>query len=235
MKDWLLAIMLALVPLSGALAPTAPAPPGYLVRIYAKNTLYGLGDEAAMARDIQASQADVVLLQELRSGTRLITELGQSHPHQHICQFTEWTGTAVFSRWPLEETWCSETRSFAAARVLGPEGAFWAVSTHLIWPYPYDQRRALDPELPFLSSLNGPVIVGGDFNMAPWGQAVRDISEATGTNQIGPSRITIRPYGIPLSIDHIYATGEGATNLRPLFGSDHHGLLAVINLPSSLF
>ena len=181
--------------------------------------------------DIRDSDPDILLLQELNA-TRgvLLDGLENSHPHRHICQFNEWSGIAILSRWPLTDPHCSVHRTLAAARVVSPEGPIWAISTHLLWPFPFDQRHAIDHELDFLRGLDGPVIVGGDFNMAPWGQTVRDITEATGTQRIGPLHITIAPRGIPLSIDHILTTGEGTTTRRPRFGSDHCGLLAEITL-----
>ena len=228
----LLALALALVaglPILAAALPT-PAPDGTL-RVYAKNILFGRGDTPELLADIRDSDPDILLIQEL-SATRgiLLDALADSHPHRHICQFSPSSGIAILSRWPLSEPHCSVHRTLAAARVASPEGPVWAISTHFLWPFPFDQRHALDHELAFLQSLDGPVIVGGDFNMAPWGQTVRDVAQATGTDRIGPLHVTIAPRGIPLAIDHILTTGEGTTTRRPRFGSDHYGLLAEIAL-----
>ncbi len=208
-------------------ARTADAAPG--ITVYTKNMLFGRGDNPELVADIRASGADLILLQELNAerGT-LLEALGESHPHQHICQFSTWSGIAILSRWPLDEPHCSVHRTLAAARVATPEGPVWAVSAHLLWPYPYGQRHALDHEMAFLQGLSGAIVVGGDFNMAPWGQSVRDMAAATGTELLGPIHVTIAPRGVPLSIDHILSTGEGQVIRRPRFGSDHYGLLAQI-------
>lgn len=197
--------------------------------VYAKNLLFGRGDNAALLADIRDSGADLILLQELNS-TRgsLLQDLQASHPHQHICQFSEWSGIAVLSRWPLEAPHCSAHRSLAAARAQTPEGPVWAVSTHLLWPYPHGQRHALDHELEYLQSLEGEVVIGGDFNMAPWGHSVQDMGRATDSELLGPIHVTIAPRGVPLSIDHVLSTGQGVTERRPRLGSDHYGLVAAI-------
>ena len=218
------------VPVLAAALPT-PAPADPDMRVYAKNVLFGRGDNAALLADIRATGADLILLQELNATRGEILEgLADSHPHRHICQFSDWSGIAILSRWPLSEPHCSAHRTLAAARVGTPDGPVWAISTHLQWPFPFDQRHALDHEMDFLRGLDGPVIVGGDFNMAPWGQSVQDMADATGAALLGPIHVTITPRGIPLSIDHILTTGEGMTDRRPRLGSDHFGLLAEITL-----
>ena len=229
----LLALALALAAGLPVLAAALPgrAPEAAGLRVYAKNMLFGHGDTPAFLADIRDSDPDILLIQELNA-TRgiLLDALSDSHPYRHICQFSPSSGIAILSRWPLTDPHCSAHRTLAAARVATPDGPVWAISTHLLWPFPFDQRHALDHELAFLGSLDGPVIVGGDFNMAPWGQTVRDMAAATGTRRIGPLHVTIAPRGIPLAIDHILTTGEGTTTRRPRFGSDHYGLLAEITL-----
>lgn len=229
-----LSLALALVaglPILALALPQAPgaAPASASVTVYAKNLLFGRGDNAALLADIRDSAADIVLLQELNSRRgEILAGLRDTHPHRHICQFSTGSGIVVVSRWPLDAPHCSVHRTLAAARVATPEGPVWAVSTHLQWPYPHGQRHALDHEMDFLRGLEGEVIVAGDFNMAPWGASVRDMSRATGAALLGPIHITIAPRGVPLSIDHVLTSGEGHTIRRPRFGSDHYGLLAQI-------
>lgn len=229
-----LSLLLALVaglPVMGlALPPRGPDASPQLT-VYAKNLLFGRGDTPALLADIRASGADVILLQELNSeGGFVLSALSDSHPHRHICQFSPRSGIAVLSRWPLSDPHCSVHRTLAAARVATTEGPVWAVSTHLQWPYPASQRHALDHEMDFLRSLEGHVVIGGDFNMAPWGRSVRDMARATGAALLEPIHVTIRPRGVPLSIDHVLTTGTGITVRRPRLGSDHYGLVARIHL-----
>lgn len=199
------------------------------ITVYSKNTLGGRGNDVALVADIQANRADIVLLQEV-SATRsdYAADLRQTHPHAHFCQFSDLSGIGILSRWPIEQTYCSPVRSIAAARILGSDGPFWAVSVHLVWPYPYDQQLILEKALPFLDGIEGRALVGGDFNMVPWGASVRRIENATGTVRHGPLHTTLRVRHIPFQIDHVLSTGMGHVTIRPLFGSDHHGVLAHI-------
>ena len=225
----LVAAGLAAGPIAAMVYASAGDIPPAPVTIYTKNTLGGWGDDAAMIADMEASGADVILLQEL-SQTRsdFSGALAASHPHQHICRFSDRSGMAVISRWPILETYCSPHRSFAAAQLDAPDGPVWAVSTHLVWPYPRAQTRFLGEALPFLDGLDGRVIVAGDFNMVPWGHSVRQIAEATGTDRIGPLLTTFELRNVPFQIDHVLTNGTGMVERRPLFGSDHHGLVARI-------
>jgi len=235
LRAWAAAsLSLALAGVAGlpvlAMALPERAPTATEIRVYAKNVLFGRGDNDRLVADILESGADIVLLQELNATRGVLqTALNDSHPYRHICQFSASSGIAIFSRWPLETPHCSVHRTLAAARVATPDGPVWAISTHLQWPYPFGQRHALDHEMAFLRGLDGPVIIGGDFNMAPWGQSVRDMSEATGTRLLGPMHVTIEPRGVPLSIDHVLTTGEGRTERRPRLGSDHFGIFAEIS------
>ena len=165
---------------------------GNSLLVYSKNTLGGRGDDAAIVADILRMEADLVFLQEV-SVTRSDYggALAETHPHQHLCRFSDGTGIAVLSRWPLSQPYCSPQRSFAAARVAAPFGEVWAISTHLMWPYPYGQSTGLDAAMPFLDSIAGPVIVAGDFNMVPWGHSVRRIARATGTQVVSPLMTTL--------------------------------------------
>lgn len=208
-----------------------PDPSADALRVYSKNTLGRWGDPGAIASDITRTGADIILLQELTtSNTILLDRLRSSHPHQHICQFSGRSGIAVLARWPLSQSFCSPVRAFAGARVATPDGPVWAVSTHLTWPFPYDQAERLQTAMPQLSGISGPAVVGGDFNMTPWARSVRQVARATGTTRIGRLYITLRYRDIPFTIDHILTTGQGTTQLRPLLGADHHGILADITL-----
>lgn len=202
------------------------------VTVYTKNVLGGWGDNAALVADIRASGADLVLLQEMPAERGdLPGRLAETHPHQHICRFSDWSGIAVMSRWPLDETYCAPHRSVAAARVQGPDREIWAVSVHLPWPYPHEQAEVLALAMPFLETVEGAAIVAGDFNMVPWSHTVRSVARATGTGRIGRAFDTIQVRGVDFMIDHVLTSGQGEVTRRALFGADHHGLVAQIRWP----
>jgi len=200
------------------------------VVVYSKNLLAGVTDIEPVIRDIHAVKADLVLLQEVSIHNRHILEgLSTRFPHQHLCPFSNWSGMAVVSRWPLEGGACSRFRTLATAQVMAPFGSFQAGSVHLLWPYPYNQTRILNETMPMLNAMKGsPVVLGGDFNMVPWSHTMRRIAGATGAVEVGPVWNTISLKGLPLPIDHVLSSGTGRTERRALLGSDHHGLVARI-------
>lgn len=198
------------------------------VTVYSKNLQFTNGAVAALAADIRATAPDLVFLQEVGPENEgLLADLQDGWPHQVRCDFTRWASNAVASRWPVAgEGVC--TPGIAALPVAGPEGQVWAVSLHLHWPWPYRQAAHLDGLLPRLEALDAPVILAGDFNMVPWGAALRRVAAATGTRRAGAVKRTIVKRGLPLAIDHVLAPGGGRTEVRPRFGSDHHGVLGQV-------
>lgn len=211
--------------------------------IYQKNLLFRLPAIAPVAEDILASGADFVTLQELHQRNRPILDaLRETHPHQHFCPFAAVGGIAVLSRYPgiYGQTVCASGAGLAAMRVATPDGPLWVVSLHLHWPYPYRQASQVEELLPLLEGLEGPVVLGGDFNMVAWSHAVRAIAGATRAENAGHvggtfalshavkgENILSRMPRLP--IDHVLVP-EGAAlqsvERRPRLGSDHHGIMA---------
>ena len=116
----------------------------------------------------------------------------------------------------------------AAMQVASPSGPVWAASIHLTWPWPYAQGAAVRAIAPLLEPMRGRVVIGGEFNMVPWGYAVRALGAAAGAQRIGPMRATIRVLGLGWPIDQVLTSGQGSTEIRPRLGSDHAGVVARI-------
>jgi endonuclease/exonuclease/phosphatase (EEP) superfamily protein YafD len=119
--------------------------------------------------------------------------------------------------------------------VLTPDnGPVWAVSIHLKWPFPYEQSEQSRVIAHHLQSLDGPVLIGGDFNMVPWGASVRLIGDAAGNVNFGTAENThiLGGRALPLSIDNLlFPKGtKGTVEPRPYMGSDHLGKLARFQL-----
>lgn len=227
-----LAALLALafvVPLAAGVLRAAPAPAAPVLRVYAKNLWAGNHNTGPLVADILASGADVVLLQEVSDFNRTMLErLAATHPHQHLCRYSAWSGIAVAARWPLEDLRCTPGRAAAAARVAAPFGPVWAVSVHLPWPWPYEQAERAGQVAELVSGLAGNVVIGGDFNMMPWGHAPARIAAAAGALRLGPLFETYRLRGYPLTLDQVLTTGTGRIEARERLGSDHRGVLAAI-------
>ena len=200
-------------------------------RIYSKNLWYRNPQLSAVVQDIRDSGADVVTLQEVsRRNDPVLLDLAQIYPHQHLCRFSGWSGVAVLSRHPLQETKCSDRRGLAAARIDLKGQSVWVASVHLKWPYPYGNARAARSATRLLAELDGNVVMAGDFNIFPWAASVERMKNAASAQLVQPVRPTFSLQGLPLMLDHVYAPLGGRASYRPLFGSDHWGVLADVRL-----
>lgn len=230
-----LAAALALAPVLQLPGPVATAGGGAF-GLYQKNMMFRMSDPQALAADILARTPDFVTLQEVSGANLAILDaLERVYPSQHFCPFATVGGVAVASRWPVIEgsARCAEKGGLAAMQLDTPAGPVWLVSVHLHWPWPHGQARHAARLVPVLSALNGPMAIGGDFNMVPWAHRLAAIERLTGTGVVGPPRVTLTRNGwLRVPIDHVLVTGgQGVTERLPLIGSDHHGIFARFSLP----
>jgi endonuclease/exonuclease/phosphatase (EEP) superfamily protein YafD len=217
-------------PLMAASRETGPA--GSFV-VYQKNLLFRNDDLPGIEADIRAIAPDVLTLQEVSTRNEvLLAGLGDVLPHQVLCPFVNAGGAAVLTR--LEPVAGSEicAEGLAALQVRTPEGPVWLVSIHLQWPWPYSQAPQVDELVPVIGSLDGKMVIAGDFNLVSWSRAMARIRSAGRVKDVGPARGTFPKFGplLDLPIDHVLAPGGGRTELRPLLGSDHRGLVGRLDL-----
>lgn len=192
----------------------------------------------AIAELIRSQGADIVTLQEISPGNRgLLTMLKPDFPYQIECHFKNRHGVAVLSRYPqIAETsrGCRENLGLVWLRVDVGGRPVSVASLHLHWPYPFQQGAQIRRLQQTLRNLPRPLIVGGDFNAAPWSNSVRQIADATGTRVPAGVRFSFRPTlggwsvssGLP--IDHILLPDvlTGKLVLGPSTGSDHLPIVA---------
>lgn len=205
-------------------APTGPA--GAFV-IYQKNLWAGNADLEPLVKDILASNADVITLQEVSSeNAHLLDLLARHYPYQHRCHPNRLIGEAVLSRHPSlpGSQICGKPRGFAAMRVHTGSGPVWVGSLHLTRPFPHNQAERLRDLDPSLARMAGPVVIGADLNMFPATRVSRRVSQLAGARELRPLRPTLWLRSLPMVIDHVYAS-SGTVERRPLLGSDHYGLL----------
>lgn len=214
------------------LAFTIAGPPGQLL-VYQKNLLYRNDALAALEADIRAADPAVITLQEVSEpNLALLERLRDAYPQQQICPGNAVGGDAVLSRLPMVEGTGFCAPGLAAMQVKQGDEVFWLVSLHLHWPWPYQQADHIQQLLPVLARLEGPVVIGGDFNMVVWAYGVKVIAAVTRTVAAGPTLGTytgFEPWP-RLAIDHVFAPLGGRTVLRGAFGSDHLGVLALVEL-----
>lgn len=203
--------------------------------LYQKNLSFRMRDTRALVADMRLMGADVVTLQEVSEPLKaILVDLGDAYPHHAFCPlYSAIGGVAVLSRAPIQKTLCIERSGMVAAYVT-PTGRapHWVVSVHSHWPWPYRQAERLAVILPALATLDGPVVLGGDFNMVPWGHAMQRIRHETDTRRTrGPwSTFTRFHPWAPLPIDQVLSPNGGTASLRAGLGSDHLGLFARVKL-----
>jgi len=198
--------------------------------LYQKNLLYLGLDNAATAVHIQNSDADFVTLQEVGARTEAVVNiLSETYPSSAACGAKKASRVVAMSRFPRTSAEPVCRRGFVAIQVQSPDGPVWVVSVHLPWPYPHPQVQFARPMEPLLENLNGLKVLGGDFNMVPWGNAPRRLARAGQVQQAGPARGTYDLLrALPLPIDQVFASGGGSVEAQPKLGSDHRGLLAQV-------
>ncbi|MFO6464756.1 endonuclease/exonuclease/phosphatase family protein [Jannaschia sp. KMU-145] len=232
---WPLRLAFGAVALAGAatiLAHLMTQAPGGDLRIYSKNVWFLNEEIDALAADILAAEVDAVFLQEVSADQAGLPEaLAAAFPHQHRCQPSRWSGIVVASKYPFDGTpRCSEARGVAAAPIRIGGQRIWLAAIHLPWPWPHDSAANDAAALDLLGSLDGPVVLGGDFNIFPWTGRVARIADLTDTRVAGPMRATFSLLGLPLPIDIVLAPGGGSVAARPWLGSDHRGIVADVAL-----
>lgn len=212
---------------------------GPCLTLYQKNLLSKAWPRYELADEIIASGAEIVTLQEVSAhNRRFMAKLFRHYPATVICPFRPEQEVAVLTSLPVVEgsSFCLPGAGLAGVAVVLANGKrAWALSVHLEWPFPFDQFHQARRIAERIADLEGPVLIGGDFNMVPWGASVARIRQAAGNRRLGGYWTTYRPGGLawPLPIDTVLvpAPVRGTVELRPRIGSDHAGVLARMTLP----
>jgi endonuclease/exonuclease/phosphatase (EEP) superfamily protein YafD len=201
------------------------------------NVWFRQRDQSAAVDYLEASGADVVVLQEISESQAMsISPRLRSYPHAYLRGADE-SDTVVFSKWPILS---------ATTEKLSPDGVSairsvldWRgqhitlIAVHLHWPIGPVSSRRRNAELEGLSRmaqpLDEPLIILGDMNVTPWSSHFKALTETFGLddcaaghglNPTWPSHVL--PIGI--RIDHCLATTHWKTVrvwTGPHLGSDH--------------
>jgi len=251
-RESLMTIILAVMALSSVLAP-APAPasagtpqaatpsgqPQYT--LLQLNLRFDNADQTEVIRLIAQQSPDVITLQEVSDSWRAkLAAIEARYPYNLYCPSSKRIGgVAILSRRPFAlgtTPQCIGNALAGLARIdFGGRTALVA-ALHLDWPWPFAQPDNVEEMRAYFERLQGPMIVAGDFNAAPWSQTVRQIAAASKTmpaDGLRPSWLingtlakAARWIGLPL--DHILVSsrisGASVETLGPV-GSDHLPLL----------
>ncbi|QND52421.1 AP endonuclease [Phyllobacterium sp. 628] len=255
-REGLMAIVLAVMALASVLSPAAApaaaetaragqqssvpgAPPEY--KLLQLNLRYDNAEQVDVIRLIAEQTPDVITLQEVSDSWRpRLKAIEARYPYNLYCPSTKRIGgVAILSRRPFAlgtAPQCIGNALVGLARIdFGGRSALIA-ALHLGWPWPFEQAQNIEEMRPYFELLQGPMIIAGDFNAAPWSQTVRQLSAMSKTQSadgLRPSWLVngtlaraARWIGLPL--DHILVSnrvaGARVQTLAPV-GSDHLPLL----------
>lgn len=214
--------------------------------IYAKNDDYD-----ALFEAIEKENPDFLLVQEYWREHReeLSPRIEKLLPNFIFCQGGKRSFLAIYSRFPISETTghdCNEEisngqrHSIISVKVEA-EIPFNLVTTHFDWPIPADRQfEQMRKVASSLNSIEGPLLIGGDFNSTPFSYTHKNFVKNTGLTRAvwltptWPAPPTY-PIDMPpwLQLDHILYRGDFVVS-EPRRGenggSDHFPLIVDFKL-----
>jgi len=193
---------------------------------------------------LRDENADIVMLEEVTpKWAKMLGALSDIYPHMLFCDDMSVCDLGLLSKEPWET---ARTRprtttdpGVIVAKYTNNRLSFTLVGTHLDVPTPaidkgheYFHSRHVKAFSGLLRSLEGPLVVSGDFNATPWSPSFNRIIEGTELTRVDGGLLPTWPVqlsfaGIP--IDQILTTPEfyGSTmTTGPQVGSDHLPLIA---------
>ena len=206
------------------------------------NVLTGNPQAEEVVRFIVDAAPDVAVVMETPGVSDYLDEIAAVLPHRLGCADPNTCDLSIHSKYPIIEgsvlrPWPFQNERFLLARIEKDGVPVTVVGVHFSKPY-FDQASWMETEqlVRILSSVEGDVILSGDFNAAPWSDTVESLAEEAGLIP-GPSHpatwpVRAGPLGVP--IDNMFTRG----NARILeiaagedsFGSNHRYLRATVGL-----
>lgn len=237
-------VALLLTALPGA-APEAPESSERFLRVATFN-LWGRNDDVErIVAFLDRIDAGAVVLEEVRPHHGdLLAKLGTLYPHRVGGAH----GLVILSKHKIladgsvnregQPPWMSLIIRWVRLDVNGTSVELAGV--HLARPfYPELQHADIVGLTHFVQSRSGPLILAGDFNMAPWTWQLKRFTRATGMGRFNTFQPTwpMRWRDLPLlpviPIDNVFASAHFAslgTTMGPRLGSDHRPVIADIAL-----
>jgi endonuclease/exonuclease/phosphatase (EEP) superfamily protein YafD len=223
----------------------------FTVRVLTLNVLVGRADPAEIVRNLRQHSVDVLFVQELTPElAHRLTETGMADvlPFSHLEPRAGSSGTGLWARWPLiplphlPDLWAATPR----ARV-DPLGGrpLTLTAVHPISPMRGHARQwqhELAAIRTALADAAEPQVVAGDFNATRDHQPFRDLLAARFLDCADAARRRRWPgFTWPtrgklpvMRLDHVLVSRAGTAvrevQLIKMPGTDHHGVLAVIEL-----
>lgn len=240
----LLGAAMLLVQVPHATASTTGRAAGPALRLFHMNVLQPNTAFAEVLAVAQASDADVISVQEVGPewAEALLRGLVASHPYVHREPRNNCYGIALFSKRPFQQVELLEVEGtpFIEARIDMAGGSLRLLAVHATSPISYEHFRRRNAQLERLSAhlacTKEATILVGDLNTVPWDTAFARFCGRTGLRSTTTPFQRTWPALGPLAaipLDHVLVSPEvGCAALRTVYipGSDHRGLLAELTL-----
>lgn len=217
---------------------------GRVIRVLSANIeSYVGGDMEPLANNVKLADPDVVILLEANNAIKQLISSSGIYPYELPCG--QVCDLVAFSKFPIKESsraklisiWPSPRYGQVTIEIDEKTSAT-VVPVHLTkaWvPQSIFEPRRLQA---LLAQIDGPLIIAGDFNAAPWSLRMRQVADDNDIyfKRLSPATwpVRARQFGIP--IDHIgVRTGAEILSLEGWDGaidSNHRGLLAEIKIRS---
>ncbi len=223
----------------------APAPAAEPLKILTVNVSYRQFSPRRFHEIVAAAAPDVLLVVEFTPhAAEVLADFDKAFAYEIKAPAEGPYGIALWSRFPFTAAQFLSLGQVPAveARIHSPAGDFGFLGVHLSAPTLPWRARLRNEELQRLAqrraTVEGPLVVAGDFNVTPYSPYFTDWLAATGLTDTRRGRTlspswpaTLPILGIP--IDHVAVTpdfGIRAHRQLPSFGSDHWAVLAELTL-----
>ena len=162
-------------------APTASVE-NPVFTLHQQNLLHNNRQISAFTDRVLEQKPAAITIQEI-AGNRdqIVDNLKSEYPHFQLCSYKNaWqsgsVGVMVRDLGALLDSGCAEKTELAWITIQTASGPVTFASLHLFWPWPQPQAQQFTFLEPALAELQQPVILGGDFNNAPWASIVQKIA-----------------------------------------------------------
>lgn len=214
------------------------------VRVLSYNILAGNRRASDAVDYIIDSAPDIAVIMEAPGIQSYFSRLAEHYPYRAGCDDRATCDLAIFSRTPISRT-IVEQLEFNRERLILIETEIrgrplTVVGAHLTKPY-FDGSASAELRKisRYLLWPEGPVVLAGDFNAAPWSDDIRmflDRSDLVAAPFPYPATWPVRTGPLGLPIDNIFTKGgaiiQSIEAMSDPIGSNHRGLVADIGLPS---
>lgn len=213
------------------------------IEVLSFNVLASNDRGGEIVRYIAESAPDIAVIMESNGILPHLTGLAQAFPGRAGCRADgRDCDLMIFSRTPITEARTIELDPFERLRLVVAKTSVrgqsvTVVGLHLSKPY-FDEAAYVElyHVRNVLRTLEGPIILAGDFNSAAWSSAVASFARQSDLvpPPYYPATWPVRFGVLGVPIDNMFTRGNAVIGsiegLQDTFGSNHRGLRAVVDI-----